>query len=643
MDKLKEQEDFLTYLEMLYTLRKQCIVMISSSDTPVGPDFTQEAEVGLFKLGLRINLENRFRESYAAIIDNGINIFEEIASDLREPVEYTCSIDETQISLCGSGFNVPKDHSPSIVINGINYSSGGRGLNFVVYDKAKQTVIDAVNFDTYAVTCTCSRSSSIVEGVFNYKKKHPEVALLSLALPGLPQKNLSVNEQTIINNAISRGMIMQQPDNPAFMVNKYIDSPNGVIEVLSTPPSYLNIDGNRRFEDRKGRYVNTVGGHRITTGQPKSSRRTIYLVGGCKIFGVGNSDKGTIASQLQRRLNENAPEQGIIVENYGYFLAELEGAQTNEEIKILNSLPVQSGDIVILDFAYHEEIPCLYVSNQRPSSYGEIFYDMQLHLTENGNRLVADRLFDKLKELDFLPPTVPSQTTAATTSTASVPPAATEDNHLGDKNRSELNEYKQILTDFYQSTFVPLIGAIVVNCNPFTLGHRYLIEEAASQCDHLMVFVVEEDQSFFTFDERMALIEKGVADFENITVIPSGRFIISSLTFSDYFNKSELQERTVDTSLDIELFAREIAPCLNIKIRFAGTEPFDTITQQYNETMSRMLPQYGIKFIEIPRKELRGMPISASRVRYLLKVKNFDEIAKLVPQTTLEYLMAKFG
>ncbi|EFA28598.1 ABC transporter, ATP-binding protein, partial [Haemophilus influenzae HK1212] len=38
-------------------------------------------------------------------------------------------------------------------------------------------------------------------------------------------------------------------------------------------------------------------------------------------------------------------------------------------------------------------------------------------------------------------------------------------------------------------------GSIVMNANPFTLGHRYLIEQALQQCDHLHLFIVGEDAS----------------------------------------------------------------------------------------------------------------------------------------------------
>jgi [citrate (pro-3S)-lyase] ligase len=127
------------------------------------------------------------------------------------------------------------------------------------------------------------------------------------------------------------------------------------------------------------------------------------------------------------------------------------------------------------------------------------------------------------------------------------------------------------------------------------------------------------------------------------TVLPSGKFIISSLTFTDYFNKSEMQDRVIDLSNDVTLFAEEIAPTLGITVRFAGEEPLDNITRQYNDAMKRILPQHGIEFCVIPRKEAEGVPISASRVRKLLEEKSFAEIAKIVPETTLAYLQEKYG
>jgi len=202
--------------------------------------------------------------------------------------------------------------------------------------------------------------------------------------------------------------------------------------------------------------------------------------------------------------------------------------------------------------------------------------------------------------------------------------------------RNYIENLKFIGTEIPQATGV--IGAIVVNCNPFTLGHRYLIEKAANEVDFLYVFVVEEDLSVFPFEDRINLVDLGTDDLPNVAVLGSGKFIISSLTFPEYFVKGERQGAVIDPSADVELFGLHIAPALGISIRFAGTEPNDSITRQYNEYMSMLLPKYNIEFREVERIIISGDPISASRVRSLLDDRDFENIKTLVPLTTLEYL-----
>ena len=202
----------------------------------------------------------------------------------------------------------------------------------------------------------------------------------------------------------------------------------------------------------------------------------------------------------------------------------------------------------------------------------------------------------------------------------------------------ELEEYKKKLREKRFS-----VGAIVMNCNPFTLGHEYLVEYAAARVKKLYIFVVEEDKSKFKFADRFKLVQAGVKDFQNVEVLPSGKFIISQKTFSGYFNKENLQDVAVDSSEDVEIFAREIAPSLGITIRFVGEEPEDSVTRQYNENMRRILPQYNIDFCEIPRREINGEVISAKKVREALHKKDFDKIKKLVPKTTLKFLRENFA
>ena len=183
-----------------------------------------------------------------------------------------------------------------------------------------------------------------------------------------------------------------------------------------------------------------------------------------------------------------------------------------------------------------------------------------------------------------------------------------------------------------------------MNCNPFTNGHRYLIEQALKECAHLYIFVVQEDRSEFKFKDRMKLVRQGTADLKNLTVLPSGEFIISSLTFTDYFDKAEIQEKTIDPSYDVELFGQYIAPALGITARFAGEEPNDKVTLQYNMKMAELLPKYGVQFREIARKEIsKGKVISASQVRQLLKAGDFGKIKPLVPKSSYDFLVKKFG
>ena len=62
------------------------------------------------------------------------------------------------------------------------------------------------------------------------------------------------------------------------------------------------------------------------------------------------------------------------------------------------------------------------------------------------------------------------------------------------------------------------IGCIVMNANPFTNGHRYLIQQAAAQCDWLHLFLVKEDSSRFPYEDRLDLVLKGTADIPRLTV-----------------------------------------------------------------------------------------------------------------------------
>ena len=186
------------------------------------------------------------------------------------------------------------------------------------------------------------------------------------------------------------------------------------------------------------------------------------------------------------------------------------------------------------------------------------------------------------------------------------------------------------------TTTTPLRGVVVMNCNPFTLGHRYLIEQAAKQVERLFVMVVREDCSLFAYAERKAMVEQGVAHLENVTVIDGSEYAISQTTFPTYFLKRLDDAADTQMLLDLDLFRRHIAPALGATVRFVGTEPTDRLTRRYNQLMHEVLADVR----EIVRLEKEGNAVSASRVRKAMEQGDMSTIRQLVPPTTLPYIIA---
>ena len=186
-------------------------------------------------------------------------------------------------------------------------------------------------------------------------------------------------------------------------------------------------------------------------------------------------------------------------------------------------------------------------------------------------------------------------------------------------------------------------GALVANCNPFTLGHRYLVEQAASGVERLYLFVVREERSLFPFDCRLRMVQEGTSDLENVSILDTSCYAVSSVTFPTYFLKDGDPGGTIQMELDLLLFATRLAPHFHISTRFVGSEPLSRTTEAYNAALHRILPPLGIEVRELERKKARGTAISASRVRELLANNETDHLDELVPQTTLQFLLSGEG
>ncbi|WP_051560458.1 adenylyltransferase/cytidyltransferase family protein [Clostridium beijerinckii] len=361
----------------------------------------------------------------------------------------------------------------------------------------------------------------------------------------------------------------------------------------------------------------------------------IYLIGPCIVEGLFNFEKEELLYYLFHNLNREYNGEYSIV---GIAISEEQCGNLRE---IVNSISIRDNDIIIfLGSSFYSLCKKFDINDSIDLNLKELFntrsknetwfMDGPIHTTGIANKAISNELTEKIikPEIDRIDFTKESRCLQL----GKV--------YLSNKEKENLYKYINNIQKYkFNVENNERVGSIVMNCNPITLGHMHLIEYARKNVDWLYIFVVEEDKSFFKFNERYELVEKAIKNMENVKAIPSGQFILSNKTMPSYFTKEYEQEQIIDASEDVRIFAEYIAPQMNIDVRFAGEEPLDNITNQYNFEMRRTLTDYGIKFIEIPRKKASGEVISASRVRKLLKSDNMNEIQKLVPDVTFKYLV----
>jgi [citrate (pro-3S)-lyase] ligase len=351
--------------------------------------------------------------------------------------------------------------------------------------------------------------------------------------------------------------------------------------------------------------------------------KIIYLIGPCIVRGGLCRKEDTFAINQQRK-----------IELQGYSIIKI--FATEEQWYIFNelqNLPVREKDIIVFcgrHFMF-EKIPDIsgiqkieltqFFKNQSDEEW--LFLDIPIHTTPLGNQKLSQYIYDNYLQVE-----IKKKNSLPT-------------NHYVQKGELFDEDERQKIYSYVDT--IPHRegenGAIVMNCNPFTLGHQWLVEQAAKKVDYLYVFVVQEEKSYFPFEDRIRMVKSGTKHLDNVIVVPSGEFVLSYKTLPSYFTKEEQKDVTIDASHDIEIFARYVAPELNIIKRFVGEEPIDKITKQYNEQMADILPEFGIEFVEFPRRRVDEQVISASSVRALLKEEQWEEIKKIVPKTTYDCLV----
>lgn len=205
--------------------------------------------------------------------------------------------------------------------------------------------------------------------------------------------------------------------------------------------------------------------------------------------------------------------------------------------------------------------------------------------------------------------------------------------------------YQEYLKSLRTPTQTDSVAALVVNCNPFTNGHKFLIEKAAAENELVYLFVVEEDRSAFPFAVRWELIRQGIAHLKNVQMVKGGMYIVSGAIFPAYFLKNETTSDVMEkqAELDVQIFANYVVPALGIKRRYVGTENYCVTTAAYNQAMKKILPEAGVELIEVTRKATgddAGQPnyISASKIRDAIKKDKLDDLLDFLPDSTRDFL-----
>ena len=379
--------------------------------------------------------------------------------------------------------------------------------------------------------------------------------------------------------------------------------------------------------------ANVVNGHRQDAPVVDGYIRSIYMYGPCTVLGTGANFGETIEAKLQESCVKAGRKWRVI--NCGGL--NTTGCDLNS-LHCMMHTPMRRGDIVIhyvgslWQHASAFPFEPLYCTSDafddEAHRNGKYFWDSRnpAHVTKDGFAVWAEFWAKKLLGNQ--------QLLAEPSSRQVVQPFFSCLGELQVKN-PELKSYLKELARYRYAEN----GAIVMNANPFTLGHAHLIETARRQVNFLYVFVVEENESAVPFKDRFAMVEANCAGLDNVRVLPSGRYMISALTFPEYFEKEARQNQSILPSRDIRLFADAIAPTLGIVKRFVGEEPFDKVTRQYNEAMKRILPDYGVELIEIPRQKASdGKEINATQVRAWIKNNDWEKCRGYLSDITLNYL-----
>ncbi len=141
-----EDNSMTGYLSSLKNKTDGNIIVIAVKDT-TGAALDPSVSEKLKALGLSTNLQGQHGHSYAAVINSGRVVFEQLGSGER-PTVFNSDVGGCRLYVASRVYR--NGNEAVIEIDGKNYSVNSRGLNIVIYNKAEKKLVDSVCFDTDA-------------------------------------------------------------------------------------------------------------------------------------------------------------------------------------------------------------------------------------------------------------------------------------------------------------------------------------------------------------------------------------------------------------------------------------------------------------------------------------------------------------
>lgn len=366
----------------------------------------------------------------------------------------------------------------------------------------------------------------------------------------------------IDHEASMRGNLFEEDDNVQEL---FLESQELARDLKDSTAIYFK-DGFEQYIDCRSKYVNRLGGERFTYDNPANYQNTIYFFGPCLVNGHFVKDEDTICSMLRSRVGKE-----YYIKNCGNTRRAL--------LSVIRKQFYKKGDIVVIFLENSHplkkagfKVHCIIKAWYNTPNLLMNIWDNLCHVNRNVNKYIADEIWEIFRAENIID--IQYNKRDRKDKWFSLEEGNKEPEY------GEITEWLDSVEKYKMKDMMTeqTRGAIVMNCNPFTYGHRYLIEEASKCVSVLYVFVVEEDKSYFTFEDRIMMVREGIKDLKSVIVVPSGKFIISTCTLPGYFEKENKPYVELDATEDLEIFAKNIAPYFGITVRFAGEEPSDPYT-----------------------------------------------------------------